>query len=310
MPWFKVDDGLHKSRKRMRLGRKMEGWAALGLWAHLGSWSSDELTEGFISDEDLEYHEPHLGQQLAKRLERVGLFERVTRYGVDGWLFHDWDEYQPSKEEVLADRAANAARQKRFREKAKAAREAAAQAASAPKGDGVSNGDRNGVTNALATPSVTVPPTRPDPYQLKTSSGEGPYVANGRNAREPEPPNNEPAGPAEKILTDWIGTLARRPQQTIVDQIGGHVANALRDGCDPGDVADALKVWQARNNLGPSVLPSLIHEHSNPQPPGSEVVPFRGRAVVRGSTSDDRFRQAIAAGEAVAAQLTAEGANS
>jgi hypothetical protein len=159
MPWFKVDDGLHKSRKRIRLGRSIEGLAALGLWAHLGSWCADELTEGFVSDDDLDYHLPGLGADLAKRLEAVGLFERVTRDGNDGWYFHDWDDYQPSKEEVLSDRAANAARQKRFRDKAKAARAAAGQATD----DAVSNGDSNAVTNALVAPSVTVPPTRPDP---------------------------------------------------------------------------------------------------------------------------------------------------
>lgn len=159
MPWFKVDDGLHKSRKRIRLGRSIEGMAALGLWTHLGSWCADELTEGFVSDDDIEYLAPNIGQELAKRLEAVGMFERVTRYGVEGWYFHDWDDFQPSKEQVLADRAANAERQKRFRDKARAAREQAGQGVVQP----VSNVASNGVTNASVTPVVTVPPTRPDP---------------------------------------------------------------------------------------------------------------------------------------------------
>lgn len=185
MPWFKVDDGLHKSRKRIRLGRTIEGMAALGLWTHLGSWSADELTEGFVSDSDIEYLAPKIGQRLAKRLEAVGLFERVTRDDVTGWYFHDWDDFQPSKEEVLADRAANAARQKRFRDKAKAARLAAAQdtsepegdAASEPKGNAVSNAVTNAATNAAVTPSVTVPPTRPDPTYIRTTNQQPSVVA-------------------------------------------------------------------------------------------------------------------------------------
>jgi hypothetical protein len=169
MPWFKVDDGMHKSRKRIRLGRSIEGWAALGLWAHLGSWSADELTEGFISDDDLEYHAPGLGADLAKRLEAVGLFERVTRYGHDGWQFHDWEDFQPAKEQVLAERAATAERQRRFRERVKANREEAAKGTSPTDSEINSNGVTNGVTNG----PVTVSPTRPDPF-LKELPSEVP----------------------------------------------------------------------------------------------------------------------------------------
>jgi hypothetical protein len=199
MPWFKVDDGLHKSRKRIRLGRSIEGWAALGLWTHLGSWSADELTEGFISDDDLEYMAPGLGCDMAKRLEAVGLFERVTRDGDDGWLFHDWDDYQPSKEDVLADRAANAARQKRFRDKAKAKREAARQAESDGSSNDGSNGNSNGVTNALVTPSVTVPPTRPDPYleELKELPSSNASLFELETVAEP-PPKKQRASAADE----------------------------------------------------------------------------------------------------------------
>lgn len=292
MPWFKVDDGLHAHSKVVRAGVP-----AMGLWVLAGAWSADQLTDGFVPDYIAARLDPDF-RRHASKLVQVGLWRTyISQNGEKGWLFHDWSSHQVSSDLVKAKREEAKARMQRVR----AGRKAEAQGET-------SDGSREHIANTARTSrEVRSTPTRPDPLSTSTT---GSYVANGRNAREPEPPNNEPAGPAEKIITDWIGTLARKPQQTIVDQIGGHVANALRDGCDPGDIADALKVWQQRNNLGPSVLPSLIHEHSNPQPAGSEVVPFRGRAVVRGSTSDDRFRQAIAAGEAVAAQLTAEGATS
>jgi hypothetical protein len=42
--------------------------------------------------------------------------------GETGWQFHDWEHFQPSKEEIERDRAHNRERQKRFREKRREAR--------------------------------------------------------------------------------------------------------------------------------------------------------------------------------------------
>lgn len=102
MTWFKVDDGLHKHRKRIRLGVNAAGFAAMGLWTIAGSWSSDELTEGWIPDDVLDYLAPGFGRRLAERLVRAGLWHRLTRDGEDGHQFHDWADTNPTREEALA----------------------------------------------------------------------------------------------------------------------------------------------------------------------------------------------------------------
>lgn len=150
MTWFKVDDGLHKHRKRVRVGITLEGFAAMGLWAVVGSWCADELTDGFVPDDVLSYLAPHVGHDLAARLERAGFWHRVTRDGEDGWQFHDWHDKNPTREQVLQERKAAAARQQRARDRAKDA--------------------RHGVTHADVTPTVTVPPTRPDPTRPPSPS--------------------------------------------------------------------------------------------------------------------------------------------
>lgn len=97
--WFKVDDGFHKHRKRVRVGVSMEGFAAIGLWAVAGSWSSDEPSGGFVPDDVIEeYLAPGFGAQLAKRLEAAGLWTRVD----GGWQFHDWRGYNPGIDEAQA----------------------------------------------------------------------------------------------------------------------------------------------------------------------------------------------------------------
>ncbi|KPC69115.1 hypothetical protein ADL26_19310, partial [Thermoactinomyces vulgaris] len=66
----------------------------------------------------------------------------------EAWQLHDYLDYQPSKEQVIADRAKAAERQKRWRERHGKTRD-----------DSVSNGGSNGVTNGGSNAA----PTRPDP---------------------------------------------------------------------------------------------------------------------------------------------------
>ncbi|WP_433460718.1 hypothetical protein [Micromonospora sp. CA-248212] len=167
MTWFKVDDGLHKHRKRIRCGLDIEGFAALGLWTTAGSWSSDELTDGWIPDDVIDYLAPGIGQQLAKRLERAALWNRVTRDGEEGWQFHEWTDHQPTREQVLAERAAAALRQKRARDRAKEKRDEEGQNLAPSRRDSrVTDAD----THGDVTPAVTVPPTRPDPTYIQPPS--------------------------------------------------------------------------------------------------------------------------------------------
>ncbi|MFI1194056.1 hypothetical protein ACH4T9_12475 [Micromonospora sp. NPDC020750] len=160
MTWFKVDDGLHKHRKRIRCGLDVEGFAALGLWTTAGSWSSDELTDGWVPDDVLDYLAPGIGEQLAKRLERAALWNRVTRDGEEGWQFHEWTDHQPTRDQVLAERAAAALRQKRARDRARDRRDEEGQNESPSRRD---SRVTDTATHGEVTPTVTVPPTRPDP---------------------------------------------------------------------------------------------------------------------------------------------------
>ena len=107
MPWFKVDDTLAFHSKIV-----MAGNAAVGLWVRAGSWAMQQLSDGFVP--------LHIARQLgsraeAKRLCDVGLWIEKD----DGYQFHEWEQRQPSRAKVHADREANAARIKDWRDKNK-----------------------------------------------------------------------------------------------------------------------------------------------------------------------------------------------
>ncbi|WP_431881799.1 hypothetical protein [Micromonospora chalcea] len=185
MTWFKVDDGLHKHRKRIRVGIDADGISAMGLWVIAGSWCADELTDGFVPDDVLAYLVPGpRGRRLAARLQRGGLWRREQRDGVDGWQFHDWLDKNPSREQILAERAAAAARQQRARDRAQAT--------------------RHGVTHGDVTPAVTAPPTRPDP--TRTPSPALPASDAGFTPRWVE----GVVAAVLKIRTDWLDEDVRR----------------------------------------------------------------------------------------------------
>ncbi len=157
MPWFKVDDGLPSHRKVLALPRGQRRLAAMGAWTLCGAWASKNLTEGRVPAAVVEeYAIP--GRVVADLLD-VGLWRRVD----NGYVMHDFLDYNPTAERVREEREAAAERQRRAREKARARR--AEEEASR---------DRHTVTHALVTRGVTdpvtVPPTRPDPTRPVVSS--------------------------------------------------------------------------------------------------------------------------------------------
>lgn len=88
MPWFKVDDGMHSHPKTV-----IAGTPAIGLWVRCGSWSSDQLTDGFVpAGIALMYGtRPMIRQLLAS-----GLWTEVE----GGYQFHDWGDRNPMRETV------------------------------------------------------------------------------------------------------------------------------------------------------------------------------------------------------------------
>lgn len=123
MTWFKVDDGFAFHPKALSL-TPAAGW----LWVRAGAWSAAQLTNGRIPAGMVVAFGATVRE--AEDLVAAGLWKPD---GSD-WLFHDWLDYQPSREQVEAERAAAKDRQRKAREAAKAARDRAS-------GHGVTSGE-------------------------------------------------------------------------------------------------------------------------------------------------------------------------
>lgn len=145
--WFKVDDGLHSSRKLLSIPRRYR-LAALGLWTISGSWSSSELTDGMIPD----YMIDEWGgtKVLADWLVKSGLWRKLDV----NYSFHNWAEYQPTKADIESARKKNAEKLRLWRDRNRGVTEGVT---------GLQDGSK-----PVSNPAPD--PTRPDPTPIKESA--------------------------------------------------------------------------------------------------------------------------------------------
>jgi hypothetical protein len=108
MPWGKLDDSLYDHPKLDALGRQR--LPCVGLWAVAISWSNRRLTDGHIPTDRIRLLGGTHGQ--AEALVAAGLFDVAE----DGYLIHDFTDFNDSREAVMARRAAAAHRQRQARE--------------------------------------------------------------------------------------------------------------------------------------------------------------------------------------------------
>lgn len=137
MPWVKLDDRFPSHRKIALLSDR-----AFRLHISAICWCSENLTDGRITDRELALVAHIRGlKATAKQLEDAGLWDRTD----DGWAIHDFLDYNPSREQVIAERKKNAERQEKFRRRK--------NGKPVPPGPGTpsSNGVTNGVTRTAET---------------------------------------------------------------------------------------------------------------------------------------------------------------
>lgn len=142
MAWGKVDDNMAFHPKVVQAGNE-----AMGLWVRALSWSMSILSDGYVPAGMVSAFN---GDRSAQKLVDAGLWMQVD----DGFQFKDWAEYQPTKEQVLSDRAAAKERMARVR---------------GQKTTGSST-ERAHVVRANISRSSTTP-TRPDPNVLNEHLG-------------------------------------------------------------------------------------------------------------------------------------------
>jgi hypothetical protein len=106
VPFGRISDELNTNSKIRRLVSLRGGREALGLWTIADSWCNQQLTDGHVPD----FMVSQLGGWKIKHadlLVEVGLWHRTEA----GFVFHDWEDFNESRADVLRKRAKNSERQ-------------------------------------------------------------------------------------------------------------------------------------------------------------------------------------------------------
>lgn len=234
MTWVRVDDGFPDHPKVMQVG-PLGGWLQICALAYCNRY----LTDGFVParvalrladftnvgvltwqelarpPEEDEY-EPAEVSWIIPRLVEAGMWERVE----GGFLIHDFDDYQPSREAVLAERRKTADRVAKFRARKR-------------QSNAVTNAVSNGVSNGGVTPSPTRPLEELVLTDVRTSVGPG-------------------ESPERQVFGYWQQAL-KRPRSKLTAERRTKIGARLKEGYTVGDLKQAidgvlvdLKDWPGR----------------------------------------------------------------
>jgi hypothetical protein len=107
MPWVKIDDSFYSHPKVVAAGHEATGFYIAAL-----TYASHHLTDGHVSEEWAKREGGQRAPRLIAALTSAppgfehGLWERNG----SGWNIHDYLDYNPSRERILAKRKADSER--------------------------------------------------------------------------------------------------------------------------------------------------------------------------------------------------------
>ena len=185
MTWFKVDDGFYDHPKFLEVPN-----AAVGLWVKAGAWCGRHLTDGLIPAAQIKLFKGTPAQVKALTSARIWV-ETQTENGSKAYRFNDWNEYQPTREQKLKERADAAERQRKKRERKRPEQQEPENVTRDSHVTGARDSHESH-TNLSQRPD----PTRPDPTLITTN------VVMGEGAPEPEPEPEKPKRANARLLPE------------------------------------------------------------------------------------------------------------
>lgn len=190
MSFFLVDDKLHGHRKTVRTPVE-----AMGLWVIAGSWCADNLTDGFIPD----YVAKRLDSKATRHaaaLVASGFWCLADRQGDKGWLFVNWDEKQPTREQVETRRAQARDRMRNVRannrERSRELHEKSPRSSTAVT-----------PTRALGHGQATSGPVGGGVSPMSESPKNRPPRKCPKHINDPDPPNCRKCADARRAHDEW-----------------------------------------------------------------------------------------------------------
>lgn len=214
MPMGSIDDKLHAKKKIAHLLSLDCGPSALGLWTLANSWCNDELTDGAIELFVIKRLGPWT-EQHADALVSVGLWSKTDT----GYQFHDWEDFNDTRDNVLKKRAGDAERkgQTRSARRAKKALERSVskqEKLSARNPSGIQSESERSPDGVRAESRAPLPLPLPLPLATQDIPAEAGEDGDGAGKAErppsPKPPKSDP------VFDHWVRVMAKDPARTLL----------------------------------------------------------------------------------------------
>lgn len=243
MTWVRFDDQYPIHRKIGGLNDRLYRLANTAIF-----WCARNLTDGQIRADELGQVRDRAVPADAAVLVQRGIWhvagdtclsKLCPPSGPDGWVLHDYWDYQPSREKVLRERAAKAERQRRWMEK-KTGR---------PSPDASDDTSKDASEDALLTPTPS-----PSPSPPRREAGREPprATADRRQAADATADGRTNQNHADPPPVDWrtlpAAGVPREPEDVDRARRGAAAARAnirlpaglavrARNGSPPTDAA-------------------------------------------------------------------------
>lgn len=224
MTWFRTDDGFPEHPKADRLAEYFgDQWQLLNLafaaWHHIGCDCAARRTDGVFNSARA-YRVMRAPRTAVDKaiagLVAAGLVKRIE----DGFVFHDWAEYQPTKAQLDSEREAKNRRMARWRAGKSFERDGHVDASHSREDSRVTpsvlasrrsgDGDVDASTDASVDAQVTLAPSRPVPSHKEKTQRE--------QSNHSEKPNGSVASATLSLLPDEEAPKAPRD----IDRVFAH----------------------------------------------------------------------------------------
>ena len=291
MTWFKVDDGFYDHPKFLEVPN-----AAVGLWVKAGAWCGRHLTDGLIPAAQIKLFKGTPAQVKALTSARIWV-ETQTENGSKAYRFNDWNEYQPTREQKLKERADAAERQRKKRERKRPEQQEPENVTRDSHVTGARDSHESH-TNLSQHPD----PTRPDPTLITTNVVMG---ESAQPAPEPEKPKRANARllpenwePSEKVKKDLAAQFPTYDLERILRR--------FHDYWHSQPVGKAKKRdWDRtfRNWVDSETRPPLISERTQATAPGRLSNAEVARQLQERNAQDQAQQRELSNAEAMQAWL-------
>jgi hypothetical protein len=188
MPWVRYDDNVANHPKVAPLDD-----ASYRLWREALEWCAHNLTDGVIRTHQLGVTSVRASKPRAARLVDSGLWHngvtppcdspKCPPAGPDGWVIHDYWDYQPTRQKVREDQEATRERQRRYMERARSGKRGVPNVSV----DAVTNGVSDAVNNGNPAPPRPEGRRGRAPQSLPAAGGDG-AAADAKSNQTPRCP--------------------------------------------------------------------------------------------------------------------------